>query len=218
MKITLFGNPIPNKRHRHTNRGSCVMTYDPQANIKQLAKQEIADQVQYLSTANPMETFKIANARVFDVEMTFYMPIPESDPRWKKNSKLWGFIVPNHKPDIDNLQKFYMDCGNGILWQDDAQIVDLKSKKIYSDKPRVEIDFMVKEQGKIDKKHQDVLLCFKDGKELEDFLFMCACIGASSNNPGLYALNSFFLNPLSQQIIDFVEKYADTIKNIKKKL
>ena len=36
------------------------------------------------------------------------------------------------KPDIDNLLKFVMDVGNGVLWKDDSQIYKVDMEKIYS--------------------------------------------------------------------------------------
>lgn len=36
------------------------------------------------------------------------------------------------KPDIDNLLKFVMDAGNGVLWKDDSQIYKVDMEKIYS--------------------------------------------------------------------------------------
>lgn len=34
------------------------------------------------------------------------------------------------RPDIDNLTKFYLDASNGILWDDDAQVAELKARKV----------------------------------------------------------------------------------------
>jgi Holliday junction resolvase RusA-like endonuclease len=45
------------------------------------------------------------------------------------------------KPDIDNLIKFVMDCGQNILWNDDSTICQIESKKIYSKHPRTEIEY-----------------------------------------------------------------------------
>ncbi len=35
------------------------------------------------------------------------------------------------KPDLDNLVKFIADAGNGLLWEDDRQIVQIRAVKIY---------------------------------------------------------------------------------------
>tara|TARA_R110002020_G_scaffold2751_8_gene12937 strand:- start:10468 stop:10809 length:342 start_codon:yes stop_codon:yes gene_type:complete len=41
------------------------------------------------------------------------------------------------KPDVDNLAKAALDCGNNFIWEDDYQIVVLDSRKRWSD-PGVE--------------------------------------------------------------------------------
>ena len=46
-------------------------------------------------------------------------------------------VVPTTRPDLDNLLKGLLDCGNGILWCDDAQIVRLVLEKQYADQPGV---------------------------------------------------------------------------------
>lgn len=37
------------------------------------------------------------------------------------------------RPDLDNLIKFVLDAGNGIIWADDALIYELSAVKRYSD-------------------------------------------------------------------------------------
>lgn len=54
--------------------------------------------------------------------ITFIMPDLASSKR----------AYPVKRPDLDNLLKGLLDCGNGMLWHDDAQIVDLKLEKRYA--------------------------------------------------------------------------------------
>lgn len=42
-------------------------------------------------------------------------------------------LYPTCKPDLDNYVKAVMDAGNGILWDDDATICELKAEKRYAD-------------------------------------------------------------------------------------
>lgn len=65
--------------------------------------------------------------KALSVKMTFYMGCPKRRP--PKGAK--NHVYPAVKPDIDNLQKQIMDCGNGILWEDDALIVRAEAEKIY---------------------------------------------------------------------------------------
>jgi len=40
---------------------------------------------------------------------------------------------PTVKCDIDNYEKQVFDSGNGILWKDDMQIVEVHSRKVYGE-------------------------------------------------------------------------------------
>jgi len=57
------------------------------------------------------------------VEIVFYMRRPKSVKR----------KYPTVKPDLDNLEKALYDAGNGILWNDDSQIVTHTVSKYYAD-------------------------------------------------------------------------------------
>ncbi len=45
-------------------------------------------------------------------------------------------MFPMTRPDIDNYNKFLSDCLNGIVWVDDAQVVELNAKKLYGEKEK----------------------------------------------------------------------------------
>ena len=69
-----------------------------------------------------------------------YYPIAKSDSKKKKEQKLNGDIRPyNIKLDIDNVVKVICDALNEIAYKDDTQIVELGTRKYFSDKPRVEV-------------------------------------------------------------------------------
>ena len=46
-----------------------------------------------------------------------------------------------HVGDLDNFIKAVCDAGNGILWIDDCQIVDLHCFKVYADAPAITVEF-----------------------------------------------------------------------------
>ena len=74
------------------------------------------------------------------VEIQFYLPIPKSWSKAKKQAAMDKMIVPSSKPDIDNLCKAIMDSLNGgIGYNDDKQIVELHTYKWYGE-PRTEIE------------------------------------------------------------------------------
>jgi Holliday junction resolvase RusA-like endonuclease len=74
-----------------------------------------------------------------------YLPIPKDWTMREKADARAGVIRPASKPDADNFGKIVGDSLNEIVWDDDAQIVDLRVIKRYSDKPalRVEVREMV---------------------------------------------------------------------------
>jgi Holliday junction resolvase RusA-like endonuclease len=53
---------------------------------------------------------------------------------------LAGRIRPTTKPDTDNYTKLTKDGLTGVVWTDDARVVEDHVGKWYSDQPRVEIE------------------------------------------------------------------------------
>ena len=72
------------------------------------------------------------------ISMCGYMPVPASWSKKLQAQALAGEIYPTGKPDYDNLAKMQDAC-NGIVWVDDALIVDAHIYKRYSDRPRLSI-------------------------------------------------------------------------------
>ena len=48
-------------------------------------------------------------------------------------------LLPTSKPDIDNVAKLALDAMNGIVYADDAQIVEMRTVKRYDRLPRVDV-------------------------------------------------------------------------------
>jgi len=143
MKIIIPGKPIAKKRARHASRGSFVVTYDPQEKDKKHVRKLMYDLLlAEMNSDNRVKAFeagKICRSSVFYVEFVFFLPTNQSDSVSVKNKKLWGIQYASCKPDYDNLEKFYLDCANGVLWNDDSSIIRAKAVKLYDEKPRVEI-------------------------------------------------------------------------------
>ena len=87
------------------------------------------------------------------VDMTFYMPAPKAmseppKPRSKaKKLKQYDYFVNERiyvdkKPDLDNLEKAVYDSISkaGVVWTDDNIIVEHTTRKVYSPRPRIEIE------------------------------------------------------------------------------
>jgi Holliday junction resolvase RusA-like endonuclease len=67
-----------------------------------------------------------------------HMPIPASWSGKRQRMAAAGDIRPTTRPDYDNVLKA-LDGLNGIVWRDDAQIVDVRCTKLYSERPRLRI-------------------------------------------------------------------------------
>jgi Holliday junction resolvase RusA-like endonuclease len=50
--------------------------------------------------------------------------------------------LPIAKPDVDKLSRLILDACKGILWCDDAQVVELSARKIYYPQPGCEVTAM----------------------------------------------------------------------------
>lgn len=124
ITLELFGDPIPQARPRFARKGSFVSCYDNQAKVKEGYKWQLRSQFR----EEPWE-FPIA------LDIVFFMPIPKSSSGIKKRQMANGVIAHMKKPDLDNLQKFVLDCLNGLAFRDDSQISEIRAKKIYSNKP-----------------------------------------------------------------------------------
>lgn len=73
-----------------------------------------------------------------DVKMIFFMPIPKSWSKKKKDQAVGEFHTK--KPDADNLVKGVFDSLNKLVWKDDNQVCKILAKKIYATEPRIHLD------------------------------------------------------------------------------
>jgi Holliday junction resolvase RusA-like endonuclease len=72
-----------------------------------------------------------------DLDVAIVMPIPGSWSARKREQALCGQILPCVKPDSDNVLKAIGDGCNGVLWDDDVQIIDTRLRKRYGAIPGV---------------------------------------------------------------------------------
>jgi len=128
LRLVIKGSPKSQKRHRHTKKG---FTYDPSASDKR-------DFLALIHSKAPKQPLKGG----IQLIVKFAMPYPK---KWYRTGKFAGELKPSapfiytNKPDIDNMLKFIMDSGNGVLWHDDSQIWKAVVEKVYSESPETEI-------------------------------------------------------------------------------
>ena len=114
--------PIGSPRPRFRNTGRFVQTYMPTSYTKH--KDYIREQMP--------ETLLNKNLKV---TLLFYFKPPKS---WSKRKKLLAIgQYKRTKPDIDNLIKTVLDAANEKVWNDDNQIVEIRSIKQYAEVPKI---------------------------------------------------------------------------------
>lgn len=75
------------------------------------------------------------------VVMDFYFKPPKSTSKKKYWEMIGGELRPTKRTtgDTDNLEKAILDAGNGVIWPDDSQVVEVTARKFYGEKERTEI-------------------------------------------------------------------------------
>ena len=122
------GKPIAKGRPRFTRNGH---TYTPKktADYEKKIKWQLKEQ-----KAQPFE-----KGVPLRVEITLYKGHLKSWTKKQVSQAEDGSLLPVKRPDVDNYAKAILDGADGLLWYDDAQIVDLILYKRYDKTPRVEI-------------------------------------------------------------------------------
>lgn len=132
MKIVFNIEPQQQERPRATGRGRFIRVYDPPktAKFKRELKQLAVDKMQ------GKDKFDSA----ISVTIRFFRKVQKSISRKEHARRTQGHVRPIVKPDLDNYIKSTLDALNGVIWTDDATIVELNTSKWYADDPRIEIE------------------------------------------------------------------------------
>lgn len=119
IDIHVPGEPVAKGRARVTMRG----TYTPKRTRDWEKRAALAAKA--AMQGRPPLTGPVS------LSVTAAFSIPVSWPKWKRDLACWGRLRHTIKPDSDNLAKIVQDALNGIVWADDAQVVDLVIRKDY---------------------------------------------------------------------------------------
>ncbi len=123
------GKPVGKGRPRFKRMGNFVQTYTPEktAEYEKLVRLR----------------FQNAGGQITDkpvrVEITAFFTPPKSTRKRDKAEMLANRILPVKKPDCDNVAKIILDALNKIAYKDDAQVIELSVKKIYSEFAKVSV-------------------------------------------------------------------------------
>ena len=131
MKLVFEIEPVEQARPRATRMGRGIRLYDPKK--VSVYKKQLAMMCKFQYKQEPL-------TGPLKVELKFFRHVQSSLSKKERELRLSGTHRPVVKPDTDNYIKSTLDGLNGLLWEDDNQIVDLVAHKYYSDKPRVEIE------------------------------------------------------------------------------
>ena len=86
------------------------------------------------------------------IEFIFFIPIPKSTSRAKRQQMLERRILPT-TPDTTNVQKLFEDCLQGIVIDNDRYVNRITSTRYYSEKPGV-VAIVKTWQEEMEKQHQ----------------------------------------------------------------
>ena len=127
--MTIIGVPIAKKRPRFANRKK----KDGRKFIVGINDQETEEGRSYLDirrqwTGPPLD----CPVKLFILAL---FPVTKSSIK-KVDAMLSGITKHTKKPDLDNLQKFYMDVFNGLVWVDAAQVWRVEAGKGFAQIPQ----------------------------------------------------------------------------------
>lgn len=118
-------------RPKFARRGKFVSTYTPEktANYETLVKWYYEQSSNGCSLQGPVRA-----------EISAYYPIPKSATKKQQAMMRGQTMRPTKKPDWDNVGKIVCDALNALAYGDDAQVVDARVQKFFSDEPRVVVE------------------------------------------------------------------------------
>ena len=133
FELVLAGDPVGKGRPRFSKATGHVYTPEKSARFEE----RLAWAAQSVWQSKPLMDGQII------MFINAYFSIPVSKPKDWKIKAMAGIIRPVKKPDIDNIIKAFLDSMNGIIYDDDTQVVSLHSTKRYGTIGMVEV--LVKE-------------------------------------------------------------------------
>lgn len=123
------GKPRGKGRPRFARMGNYVRTYTP----AETASYENLIALEYQAAGG-----KLLEGPV-EVYVTAAFEPPKSTSKKNREAMLAGEILPNCKPDADNILKAVLDGLNGLAYKDDTQVAYVRIIRYYSDTAHLEV-------------------------------------------------------------------------------
>ncbi len=218
MKIVIPGQPMSKERARHLcTRDRRPYIFDPQKKdmvpIAEMIGKQYREAIESEKYEIAIEASEIASSSNFQVTLVFIFTPSKSLPAGYRNALLWGFENNNHKPDLDNMEKLYLDCATmAKIWADDAQVISLNSKKIYAENARTEMTIVAKKDFTMQKVHMKVLCLFSPA-ELNQFMADARYLSTRDKLDNTHLEETTYC---AAALISFSNKYADKLVKVKK--
>ena len=133
ISFCVDGVPGQKGRPKFARIGKFVRTYTPQKTMQFENLIKVS-----FSQAHP-GWMPLSKEYAVAVDLTAYFPPPKSIPRWKQEAIDAGYWPKLSRPDGDNIQKAVLDALNSIAFHDDSQVAEGRFRKIYADRPRLEV-------------------------------------------------------------------------------
>ncbi len=127
-RFVLSGNPIPQKQTRFTCQGGFPRAYDPSKKDLEM----IRWQVKPFAPQTPLQG-------PISLSLFFFLPIPKSASKARRDQMMRRIILPVVKPDEDNLAYIVTNALKKLVYEDDSQVCEKHVYKVYDVCPRTEI-------------------------------------------------------------------------------
>lgn len=131
IKFTVPGQPVAKGRPRASRTATGVRMRTPEKTAAYERKVK-AFAINAMLGGKPV-------AGPVRLKVSIVVPIPASWSRVRKERARTGEICATKKPDADNVLKAIKDAMNGVVYADDAQVIEIQLSKAYGDEPRVEV-------------------------------------------------------------------------------
>lgn len=132
IKLIILGEPVAQHRPRITTAGKFPRMYKTASDTNYREK--------LYWEAKQLKMKPIPRPTPICVDLKVFRAIPKSLSQSKRLLAAEGVILPTTKPDIDNYVKQVFDAFNGLIWEDDAQIVTVHARKFYGEIPHLDIE------------------------------------------------------------------------------
>ncbi|VVE78152.1 RusA family crossover junction endodeoxyribonuclease [Pandoraea sputorum] len=133
VEFIIDGKPEPKGRPRFCSINGRTRSYSPGKTVAYEGK--VASAASVAMMAAGAQTFSGAVL----LQIGIHLPIPASWSKKRRGRALVGEIAATNKPDADNVLKAIKDGMNGVVYEDDSQVVEIRLHKRYSDTPCVTV-------------------------------------------------------------------------------